>query len=77
VVNLEHLVKALKENKIAGAGLDVLENENLETYKKQDTDRLNWLLEQPNVIITPHIAGYSQEAFYKMGKVLLEKLGLE
>jgi len=77
VVNLDHLVKALKENKIAGAGLDVLENEKLETYKKQDTDRLNWLLEQPNVIITPHIAGYSQEAFYKMGKVLLEKLGLE
>ena len=77
VVQLEHLVKALKENKIAGAGLDVLENEQLETYSKSEVETLNWLIEQPNVIITPHIAGYSHEAFYKMGKILLEKLGLE
>ena len=77
VVNIDHLAKALKENKIAGAGLDVLENEKLGTYSKQEDETLNWLMNQPNVIITPHIAGYSQEAFYKMGKVLLEKLGLE
>ena len=75
--DLRDLLKALKENKIAGAGLDVLENEKLETYSRKEEETLNWLLEQPNVIITPHIAGYSKEAFYKMGKVLLEKLGLE
>jgi len=70
------LIRALAEDKIAGAALDVLENEDQESYTAIEREMMDILLGDPRVIITPHIAGYSHEAFLGMSKILLNKLGL-
>jgi D-3-phosphoglycerate dehydrogenase / 2-oxoglutarate reductase len=52
------LIKALKEKKIAGAGLDV--------HEKEPLDRDDPLLTFDNVILTPHVAYYSEASFSKL-----------
>jgi D-3-phosphoglycerate dehydrogenase len=70
------LIAALKSDLIAGAALDVLENEQISHLNEVEKMQLDFLASQSNVLITPHIAGYSHEAFVKMSTVLLEKLGI-
>lgn len=74
VTDLDALIDALNQGKIAGAALDVLENEKLDQLTTHQRAQLDFLLQHPDVIITPHIAGYSDEAYRLMAEVLLEKL---
>lgn len=70
------VIDALQQEKISGAALDVLENEQLDRYSDAEQAQLQTLLADPRVIITPHIAGYSHEAFEGMARVVMEKLAL-
>ncbi len=74
IMDTQALINALKNQQISGAGLDVLENEKINQLSSVENDQLQTLLNLPQVIITPHIAGYSEEAFERMATVLLKKL---
>ncbi len=74
VIDLNALQKGLQKGLVGGAGLDVIANEKPATWTETDKTMINWLTSQPNVILTPHIAGYSHEAFLKMAQVIYRKI---
>lgn len=76
IVNTPDLIAALEAGTLAGACLDVLENEKLPTYTTAEQQQLEKLLQFPNVVLTPHIAGYSHQASIKMPQYVLDKLGI-
>jgi D-3-phosphoglycerate dehydrogenase len=74
IVSNKDLIKGLKDKKILGACLDVIENENQQFSEINITKDFNYLLNCENVIITPHIAGLSKEANKKLSLVLIDKI---
>lgn len=72
------LVSALKSGKIFGAGLDVLEFEKLSFETLYDSDNfpnsLKELFAMDNIILSPHIAGWTVESKEKLAKVIAEKI---
>ncbi len=72
------LVAALQSKKVLGAGLDVLEYEKLsfETLFQEATtpEAFQYLLNAKNVILTPHIAGWTVESHERLAQVIVDKI---
>ena len=72
------LVAAMESGKILGAGLDVLEYEKLsfETlfHDKNTPEAFQYLLNAKNVILTPHIAGWTFESQERLAQVIVDKI---
>ena len=72
------VVTALKSGKILGAGLDVLEYEKL-SFENLFLDcekpaAFQYLLEAENVLLTPHIAGWTFESHEKLAQTIVDKI---
>ena len=72
------LVEAMKSKKVLGAGLDVLEYEKLsfETLfqDKNTPEAFQYLLQAKNVLLTPHIAGWTFESHERLAQVIVDKI---
>jgi D-3-phosphoglycerate dehydrogenase len=68
------LVEALKSGKIKGACLDVMENEKLNKLSEDQQISFDYLKNQDNVILTPHIAGWTFESYNRINTVLKDKI---
>jgi D-3-phosphoglycerate dehydrogenase / 2-oxoglutarate reductase len=71
------LVQAMREGKVKGACLDVLEYEksSLEGLEFSHLpEDLQWLMQSENTILTPHIAGWTHESYFKLSNVLADKI---
>ena len=72
------LVSALKTGKILGAGLDVLEYEKLSFESLFSSEEvptaLNELIKLDNVLLTPHIAGWTKESKRKLAQTIVDKI---
>ena len=77
-VILKDLVESLSSKKIIGACLDVLEIESSNfSIKNSNNKYFEDLKKFQNVVLSPHIAGWSYESKEKMAKVILEKIHLK
>tara|TARA_R110000850_G_scaffold201744_1_gene327572 strand:+ start:9985 stop:11343 length:1359 start_codon:yes stop_codon:yes gene_type:complete len=72
------LVEALKSGKVLGAGLDVLEYEKLSFENLFDAESKNesfeYLRQAENVLLTPHIAGWTFESHEKLAQTIVDKI---
>lgn len=77
VLNLEDLLFAMSIKKVAGACLDVFENEKFDTLKLDQKVVLTKLLQLDNVHVSPHIAGWTHESLFKIADTLVVKITAE
>ena len=74
VVDQAALVAALQAGTVRGAALDVLDNEKLGTLDPAQQATFDFLKAAPNVVLTPHVGGWSFESYARINEVLAEKI---
>lgn len=76
VIPTVDLIKGLETKKVKAAGLDVFENEKPHTFTEAEKAVFQDLYNFENVILTPHVAGWTTESLERLAMVLLQKISV-
>lgn len=74
VINTMDLIDQLVTGHVAGACLDVFENEKPKTYDEEEKAMYQRLMAMDQVLVSPHVAGWTKESKYKLAKILLDQI---
>ncbi len=77
IIKTSSLINALERGAVLGACLDVLENEKLSTLSERERRDFNFLKTDSRVLLTPHIAGWSDASKVRMITELLKKFEVQ
>jgi len=76
-INTSELMDRIKSGKVLGACLDVLELESM-SFENLSTESFpayfEFLKQSENVILSPHVAGWTMESYFKLSDVLADKI---
>jgi D-3-phosphoglycerate dehydrogenase len=74
IVVLRDLLTLLQEAKVLGACLDVLQNEKLHKLTADEQAIHQALAALPQVLFSPHVAGWTHESYLRINQVLCQKI---
>jgi D-3-phosphoglycerate dehydrogenase len=74
IAKLDAVVASLKSGKIRGACLDVLENEKIASLTASQQEAFDYLRAADNVVLTPHIGGWTHESYVRINEVLVRQI---
>lgn len=73
-VDLAALVDALESGHLGGACLDVFPNEKTATFSDMERGVMDRLAALPNVVLSPHVAGWTAESKKALARIVLERV---
>jgi len=74
ISDLDAIIKGLQTKQLGGTCLDVFPNEKVSTFSPEEKAQINYLCAQKNVVLTPHVAGWTIESKVKIAKILLDRV---
>lgn len=74
ILPLKDLIKLMQEQKVRAAALDVLEVEPISKLSDNEKDIFDFLTTSGQILLTPHVAGWSVQSYERINKVIVEKI---